>query len=139
VISGQARRGRSLVTELLQMQDKPLLLVDIDGVISPRGSASNVRPAGPFHNLDGVIHLLSAEAGIHLLSLAERFDLVWRSGGRRRLRSICRTRSPYPLGGRFSRSGRDPARNHADCTRAALDAARADELMAWAAGVAGAA
>ena len=30
--------------------------------------------------MDGVIHFLSSDAGIHLLALARRFDLVWCSG-----------------------------------------------------------
>jgi len=62
------------------MQDKPLLFVDIDRVISLWGSDSNARPAGASHNVDGVIHFLSSDAGIHLLKLADGFDLVWCSG-----------------------------------------------------------
>jgi len=62
------------------MQDKPLLFVDIDGVISLWGFPSDDRPAGAFHNVEGVIHFLSSDAGIHLLALADGFDLVWCSG-----------------------------------------------------------
>lgn len=64
----------------LQSADKPLLFVDIDGVISLFGFASDRRPAGTWVNVDGVLHLLSVTAGGHLLTLAQAFDLVWASG-----------------------------------------------------------
>jgi HAD domain in Swiss Army Knife RNA repair proteins len=64
----------------LQTRGKPLLFVDIDGVISLFGFASDRRPAGAWVNVDGVLHLLSATAGAHLLSLADAFDVVWASG-----------------------------------------------------------
>jgi hypothetical protein len=62
------------------MQANPLLFVDIDGVISLWGFDTNARPDGVFHNVDGVMHCLSAGAGNHLLALSERFELVWASG-----------------------------------------------------------
>lgn len=64
----------------LQRAEKPLLFVDIDGVISLFGFASDRRPAGTWINVDGVLHLLSVTAGGHLLTLAQAFDLVWASG-----------------------------------------------------------
>lgn len=80
MISGHARCKRCFVAKAPHMLDRPLLFVDIDGVISLWGSDSNARPAGAFHNVDGVIHFLSSDAAIHLLALAGRFDLVWCSG-----------------------------------------------------------
>lgn len=68
MISVQARSEGSFVTESPHMQDKPLLFVDIDGVISLWGFDSNARPAGAFHNVAGVAHFLSADTGIHLLA-----------------------------------------------------------------------
>jgi hypothetical protein len=67
-------------TNSLQSTDKPLLFVDIDGVISLFGFTSDTRPAGVWVNVDGIPHLLSATAGGHLLALAQVFDLVWASG-----------------------------------------------------------
>ncbi len=64
----------------------PLLLVDIDGVISlfaREGAfppAPGGRTAGTLHSIDGILHYLSATAAGHLLSLARVFDLVWASG-----------------------------------------------------------
>ena len=60
--------------------DKPLLFVDIDGVISLFGFPSGSRPAGTWLNVDGVLHLISATASEHLLRLARTFELVWCSG-----------------------------------------------------------
>src|SRR4051794_8975725 len=60
--------------------DKPVLFVDIDGVISLFGFASDRRPAGSWLNVDGVLHLISATASVHLLRLADTFELVWCSG-----------------------------------------------------------
>jgi hypothetical protein len=67
-------------TESPQMQADPVLFVDIDGVISLWGFDTNARPAGAFHNVDGVMHFLSSGAANHLLALSERFELVWASG-----------------------------------------------------------
>jgi hypothetical protein len=60
--------------------DKPLLFVDIDGVISLFGFEPATRPAGFWLNVDGVPHLISATASRHLLGLLRLFDLVWCSG-----------------------------------------------------------
>jgi hypothetical protein len=77
---------------------KPLLLVDIDGVISLFGFApgtgsapgiggswaghesAGARPEGSFHAIDGIPHFLSATAARHLLALVSSFELVWASG-----------------------------------------------------------
>jgi hypothetical protein len=64
---------------------RPLLMVDVDGVISLFGlqlDASGRAPGvdGSFHSIDGIPHFLSSTAAGHLLALAELFDLVWCSG-----------------------------------------------------------
>jgi len=63
---------------------RPLLMVDIDGVISLFGPRLREIPGGSldgrFHSIDGTPHFLSATAAAHLLDLAARFDLVWASG-----------------------------------------------------------
>lgn len=60
--------------------NKPLLLVDIDGVLSLWGFASNERPDGTWHSVEGIPHFLSGTAAAHLHDLAEWFDPVWCSG-----------------------------------------------------------
>lgn len=60
--------------------DKPLLMVDIDGVLSLFGFASHAPPEGSWHSIDGIPHFLSGAAARHLLALASLFELVWCSG-----------------------------------------------------------
>ncbi|MCP9491752.1 MAG: hypothetical protein MSC31_18040 [Solirubrobacteraceae bacterium MAG38_C4-C5] len=64
----------------MQIRDRPLLLVDIDGVISLWGFLPAQAPAGAWCTVDGILHFLSAAAADHLRALGERFDLVWCSG-----------------------------------------------------------
>jgi hypothetical protein len=64
----------------LNHPDRPLLLVDIDGVISLFGFDPASPPAGSWQIVDGVAHLLSATAGEHLQKLAAAFELAWCSG-----------------------------------------------------------
>jgi hypothetical protein len=58
----------------------PLLLLDIDGVVSLFGFPAGAPPAGSFHWIDGIPHFLSAAAATHLPALGEIFELVWCSG-----------------------------------------------------------
>jgi hypothetical protein len=58
----------------------PVLLVDVDGVISLFGFHMDKRPAGAFLSVDGIPHYLSSTAGEHLRVLSERFELVWCTG-----------------------------------------------------------
>lgn len=59
---------------------RPLLLVDIDGVISLFSPLGSERPEGSLHWIDGMPHILSATAAEHLLTLAESYELMWASG-----------------------------------------------------------
>src|ERR1017187_5825874 len=60
--------------------DRPLLLIDVDGVISLFGFDPVRLPAGRFEFVDGIAHFLSATAGQHLRALADDFELVWCTG-----------------------------------------------------------
>ena len=64
----------------LELMSKPLLLVDIDGVISLYGFAPDSPPAGKFEWVDGIAHFLSLRAGDHLRQLASVYELAWCSG-----------------------------------------------------------
>ncbi len=58
-----------------------MLFVDIDGVLSLFGFDPTRVPARcSWHQVDGMIHLLSHDAAEHLLALDEEFELVWCSG-----------------------------------------------------------
>jgi hypothetical protein len=60
--------------------DRPLLLIDVDGVISLFGFDSERPPAGRFEVVEGIAHFLSGSAGDHLRKLSERFEPVWCTG-----------------------------------------------------------
>jgi hypothetical protein len=62
------------------MTGKPLLLVDIDGVISLFGWRHDQRPDGLWTQVEGIAHLLSPTAARSLLDLMSDFDPVWCSG-----------------------------------------------------------
>jgi hypothetical protein len=64
---------------------RPLLLVDIDGVISLFAPAAQEpmrtwSVEGSFHSVEGIPHFLSSTAATLLLELSQLFDLVWASG-----------------------------------------------------------
>ncbi len=59
---------------------RPLLLIDIDGVISLFGFDARRPPGGRFELIDGIVHFLSATAGELLGDLEPHFELVWCSG-----------------------------------------------------------
>ncbi|MGI9017888.1 MAG: HAD domain-containing protein [Euzebya sp.] len=60
---------------------KPILFVDVDGVVSLFGFSSSERNLpGPFHWVDGVAHCIPDAMGGRLVRLAERFELVWATG-----------------------------------------------------------
>src|SRR2546421_2733467 len=74
--------------------DKPLLLIDVDGVISLFGFDRHRPPAGRYELVDGIAHFLSATAGQHLLTLAADFELMWCSGWEEKANEYL----PLPLG-----------------------------------------
>ena len=68
--------------------DKPVLAVDIDGVIGLFGFEQPAEPGrvdarqapGEFHLIDGMLHCISLETGPRLNRLAKTYELIWASG-----------------------------------------------------------
>jgi hypothetical protein len=60
--------------------DKPVLFVDVDGVLSLFGFPAGAELPGPFHWVDGIAHCIPPHTGPMLERLAERFELVWATG-----------------------------------------------------------
>ncbi len=58
----------------------PLLMLDVDGVISLFGFSGGQVPSGRFHSIDGIPHYLSDDAARHLRRLHGVYEMVWASG-----------------------------------------------------------
>ena len=72
-------------------REKPLLFVDVDGVISlfgfqegyglASGDAPFAQgPPGRLHSINGVMHYISSECGDRLQRLADSYELIWATG-----------------------------------------------------------
>jgi hypothetical protein len=72
----------------------PLLLVDVDGVISLFGFDPDRPPAGRYQLVDGIAHFLSATAGEYLRALETEYELMWCSGWEERANDYL----PHALG-----------------------------------------
>jgi hypothetical protein len=60
---------------------RPILAVDVDGVISIFGFDQPPSPDDArFELVDGVVHCISLHAGVRLQRLSERFELIWATG-----------------------------------------------------------
>jgi hypothetical protein len=60
---------------------RPILAVDVDGVISLFGfDEPPPRTEARFQLVDGMMHCISLAAGERLLRLTERYELVWATG-----------------------------------------------------------
>jgi HAD domain in Swiss Army Knife RNA repair proteins len=128
-------------------REPPLLMVDIDGVVSLFGgwehggheredADGGVRPVdGSFHSIDGIPHFLSSTAAAHLLELSAIFELVWASGWEERANEHL----PHLLGLprelpflRFPRiTGSPPAHANAHWKLDAIDAYAGARALAW--------
>ncbi len=109
---------------------KPLLLVDIDGVISLFGGRLEGR-AGAFHSIDGMPHFLSVAAAAHLLDLADEFDLVWCSGWEEKADEHLPHLLGLPRGLPFLRFERAVGRGNAHWKLDAIDSYAREQPLAW--------
>ena len=76
----RAERTRLASIAMRSSTERPLLLVDVDGVISLFGFPA-APPAGLLATaVDGIPHLLSDRAGPLLIRLAATFECVWCTG-----------------------------------------------------------
>jgi hypothetical protein len=65
---------------LIPRMRQPLLLLDIDGVISLFGFDLSHPPPGRWQLVDGIVHFLSTTAADFVHLLGAHFELVWCSG-----------------------------------------------------------
>jgi hypothetical protein len=115
------------------MNSKPPLFVDIDGVISLWGFAQSAPPPGAWTLVDGIAHLLSAEAAETLRPLQSEFECVWASGWEEKANEYLPHAlglGPWPhlaLDGR----GRAGTSVHAHWKLDAIEAHAGDGPLAW--------
>jgi hypothetical protein len=111
---------------------KPLLLVDVDGVISLFGFPSNERPAGSWMFIDGSPHLISAAAAGHLQTLGADFDLVWCTGWEEKANEYLPGVLGLPSDLPVLSFDRNPGRGHAHWKLGAIeDYAGPERALAW--------
>ena len=60
--------------------NRPILFVDVDGVISLFGFERHSDPPGSFHMVDGIVHCIGSSAAARLARLAGVYELVWATG-----------------------------------------------------------
>jgi hypothetical protein len=112
--------------------DKPLLLVDVDGVISLFGFDAAAPPEGRFELIDGIAHFLSARAGEHLRALSGDFELVWCTGWEEKANDYLPRALALPGVLPYLSFGLEVGRSHAHWKLAAIDAyAGGDRPLAW--------
>jgi len=121
----------SAATKLHYLSQKPLLFVDIDGVLSLWGFGMDEWPNdGAWHQIDGISHFLSARAARHLQALCARFEPVWCSGWEEKADEHL----PHLLGlPRFPHLSfqRNPGRGHAHWKLAAIESYAENRCLAW--------
>jgi hypothetical protein len=110
---------------------KPLLLVDIDGVISLFGGAQLASKDGSFHSIDGMFHFLSSTAAAHLLALGEQFELVWCSGWEEKANEHLPHLLGLPPALPYLRFERAVGRANAHWKLAAIDEFAGERALAW--------
>jgi Swiss Army Knife RNA repair-like protein len=117
---------------------RPLLLVDVDGVISLFGGIGPVAAGdvkGAFHSIEGIPHFLSSTAAAHLLALADLYELVWASGWEERADEHLPHLLGLPAGiphVRFKRAARRRSRHsRAHWKLEAIDTYAGTRALAW--------
>lgn len=113
-------------------RNRPLLLVDIDGVISLFGFGMEDRPAGRFEMVDGIAHFLSGTAGMHLHRLGQMFELAWCSGWEEKANEYLPAALGLPGPLPFLSFQRNPGKRHAHWKLAAIEEHAGDDRpLAW--------
>ncbi len=127
------------------MHERPLLMVDIDGVISLFGGweqqwraderdddgVGGARLDGSFHSIDGTPHFLSGTAAAHLLELSSMFELVWASGWEERANEHLPHLLGLPWELPFLRFPRAVGRSNAHWKLDAIEAHARGRPLAW--------
>ncbi len=123
-------RAKDLQSLTETKPERPLLLVDIDGVISLFSSEGAPAGEGSFHAIDGIPHFLSATAAGHLLGLEAHFELAWASGWEEKANEYLPHLLGLPKLEHLSFDGR-VGRTNAHWKLDAIETYAGDRPMAW--------
>jgi hypothetical protein len=120
----------------VQGTSRPLLMVDIDGVISlfampGRNWTERGASEGSFHSIEGIPHFLSSIAAAHLLALGAHFELVWASGWEEKAGEHLPHLLGLPEGLPFLRFARAVGKSNAHWKLESIDAFAAGRPLAW--------
>ena len=77
---GSRKTNRRVKRRQRDGDGRPILFVDVDGVISLFGFDHAAALPGAFHSIDGILHCIGSNAAERLARLAERYELVWATG-----------------------------------------------------------
>ncbi|HUH80369.1 MAG TPA: HAD domain-containing protein [Solirubrobacteraceae bacterium] len=114
---------------------RPLLMVDVDGVISlfgvPRQGDRQAPPRGSLHSVDGMVHFLSATAAAHLLELSQMYELVWASGWEERAEEHLPRLLGLPAGLPYLSFDREPGASGAHWKLEAIERFARRRALAW--------
>ncbi len=133
-VQGRNAGGFDQVARTPSATSKPLLMVDIDGVISLFGASSEGARGsvdGSFHSIEGIPHFLSVTAAAHLLELSEEFELVWASGWEEKANEHLPHLLGMPKGMPFLRFERAVGRSNAHWKLDAIGTYAAGRPLAW--------
>jgi hypothetical protein len=76
----RSKTNRRVKRAQQKSDNRPVLFVDVDGVISLFGFHPSGPLPGTFHSIDGILHCIGADAAARLARLHNAYELVWATG-----------------------------------------------------------
>lgn len=118
-------------------ENRPILAIDVDGVISLFGFDQSPPPsAARWELIDGTVYCLSIAASERILRLADQYELVWATGWQDRANdrlSLLTGIGPLPVieFDAHRRSGEESATTFAHWKVGAVDSYSGNRPLAW--------